>query len=114
MKKAKPIFAQFGTEELPINGRATIIAIILKNISINSIKRYWCIIIAGKSASSPYIFRKMRKNYRSKISQILIGIIFGYLVLIIFTGIEVAGQFISNMVGFGMISLLLIYYLDGI
>ena len=40
------------------------------------------------------------------ISQALIGIIFGFLVLIIFTGVEVAGQLISVQVGFGMISLL--------
>ncbi|MHB1545943.1 MAG: flagellar biosynthetic protein FliR [bacterium] len=42
----------------------------------------------------------------SIISQVLIGIIFGFLVLIIFTGVEVAGQLISVQVGFGMISLL--------
>ena len=40
------------------------------------------------------------------VSQVLIGIIFGFLVLIIFTGVEVAGQLISVQVGFGMISLL--------
>ena len=40
------------------------------------------------------------------ISQVLIGIIFGFLVLIIFTGVEVAGQLISIQVGFGMISLI--------
>jgi flagellar biosynthetic protein FliR len=41
----------------------------------------------------------------SIISQVLIGVIFGFLVLIIFTGVEVAGQLISVQVGFGMISL---------
>ena len=40
------------------------------------------------------------------ISQVLAGVIFGFLVLIIFTGVEVAGQLISVQVGFGMISLL--------
>ena len=40
------------------------------------------------------------------ISQALIGIIFGFLVLIIFTGVEVAGQLISIQIGFGMISLI--------
>jgi len=42
----------------------------------------------------------------SVVSQALIGVIFGFLVLIIFTGVEVAGQLISVQVGFGMISLL--------
>jgi flagellar biosynthetic protein FliR len=42
----------------------------------------------------------------SIISQVLIGIIFGFLVLIIFTGFEVAGQLISVQIGFGMISLI--------
>lgn len=40
------------------------------------------------------------------ISQVLIGMIFGFLVLLIFTGVEIAGQFISVQIGFGMISLL--------
>jgi len=40
------------------------------------------------------------------ISQALIGIIFGFLVLLIFTGVEIAGQLISVQIGFGMISLL--------
>ncbi|MFW0883598.1 flagellar biosynthetic protein FliR [Candidatus Acidulodesulfobacterium sp. H_13] len=40
------------------------------------------------------------------ISQILIGFIFGFLVLIIFTGVEIAGQLISIQIGFGMINLL--------
>ena len=39
-------------------------------------------------------------------SQVLIGIIFGFIVLVIFTGIEVAGQIISVQIGFGMISLI--------
>lgn len=40
------------------------------------------------------------------LSQILIGLILGFLVLIIFTGVELAGQFMGLQIGFGMISLL--------
>ena len=39
-------------------------------------------------------------------SQTLIGLILGFLVLIIFTGVELAGQFMGLQIGFGMISLL--------
>ncbi len=40
------------------------------------------------------------------LSQTLIGLILGFLVLIIFTGVELAGQFMGLQIGFGMISLL--------
>lgn len=42
----------------------------------------------------------------SILSQILIGIIFGFLILLVFSGVEIAGQLISVQIGFGMITLL--------
>lgn len=40
------------------------------------------------------------------VSQVLIGMILGFLVLIVFTGVELAGSFSGLQIGFGMISVL--------
>lgn len=42
----------------------------------------------------------------SILSQVLVGIIFGFLVLLVFSSVEIAGQLISVQIGFGMITLL--------